>query len=55
MSEIAARAGVSKATLYNYFESKEEMFAEFMGAAAQQGVGVAFERLKATVPVPTRW
>ncbi|MGF6934558.1 AcrR family transcriptional regulator [Paraburkholderia sp. UCT70] len=51
MSEIAARAGVSKATLYNYFESKEEMFAEFMGAAAQQGVGAAFERLKTTVPV----
>ncbi|WP_084753978.1 helix-turn-helix domain-containing protein [Paraburkholderia tuberum] len=26
MSEIAARASVSKATLCNYFESKEEMF-----------------------------
>ena len=51
MSEIAARAGVSKATLYSYFESKEQMFAEFMGAGAQLGVAEVFERLKTALPV----
>lgn len=51
MSEIAARAGGSKATLYSYFESKEEMFAEVMSAAAQQEVSTAFELLDRTAPV----
>jgi AcrR family transcriptional regulator len=50
MSEIAARAGGSKATLYSYFQSKEEMFAEFMTAAAQQVIA-AFHLLKTSVPV----
>lgn len=30
MSEICARVGGSKATLYNYFPSKEELFAEIL-------------------------
>ncbi|HEY3799663.1 MAG TPA: TetR/AcrR family transcriptional regulator [Caulobacteraceae bacterium] len=30
MSEIAARVGGSKGTLYNYFRSKEELFSAFM-------------------------
>jgi AcrR family transcriptional regulator len=30
MSEISARAGGSKATLYNYFKSKDELYAETM-------------------------
>ena len=30
MSEITAEAGGSKATVYNYFPSKEELFAEFL-------------------------
>jgi AcrR family transcriptional regulator len=30
MSEISQRAGGSKATLYNYFKSKEELYAEAM-------------------------
>jgi len=51
MSEIAARAGGSKATLYSYFQSKEEMFAEFMTAAAQQEASAAFELLKTSLPV----
>ncbi|WP_429573344.1 TetR/AcrR family transcriptional regulator [Paraburkholderia sp. UCT70] len=51
MSEIAARAGVSKATLYNYFKSKDEMFTEFMGVAALQGTEAARAQLKTTVPV----
>jgi AcrR family transcriptional regulator len=51
MSEIAARAGGSKATLYSYFQSKEEMFAEFMSTAAQQEISAAFELLRTSVPV----
>ncbi len=35
MSEIAARVGGSKGTLYNYFPSKEALFAAFMGAECQ--------------------
>ncbi|AUH49410.1 TetR/AcrR family transcriptional regulator [Chromobacterium sp. ATCC 53434] len=31
MSEISARAGGSKATLYNYFSSKEALFLDVMG------------------------
>ena len=33
MSEICARVGGSKATLYNYFASKEELFSEVMFVA----------------------
>lgn len=33
MSAIAARVGGSKGTLYNYFRSKEELFAAFMNDA----------------------
>lgn len=50
MFEIAARAGASKATLYGYFESKEEMFAEVMMAPAQEAMA-AHERLKTLVPI----
>ncbi len=35
MSEICARVGGSKATLYNYFSSKEELFFEFMSASTE--------------------
>ena len=36
MSEIAARLGGSKATLYNYFDSKESLLVEIVRGAAQQ-------------------
>jgi AcrR family transcriptional regulator len=36
MSEISNRLGGSKATLYNYFKSKEELFVEVMMNAAEQ-------------------
>ncbi|MBP0599345.1 TetR/AcrR family transcriptional regulator [Herbaspirillum sp. LeCh32-8] len=39
MAEIAARIGGSKATLYNYFSSKEEIFVEVM----MKQVGCQFE------------
>ncbi|MGF6966363.1 AcrR family transcriptional regulator [Paraburkholderia sp. WC7.3g] len=50
MSEIAARAGGSKATLYSYFESKEVMFADVMMAAAEEAK-VATELLKTSLPI----
>tara|TARA_A100000171_G_scaffold46402_2_gene51206 strand:- start:402 stop:1007 length:606 start_codon:yes stop_codon:yes gene_type:complete len=36
MSQIAARVGGSKATLYNYFPSKEELLLEAMHASARE-------------------
>lgn len=36
MSQIAARVGGSKATLYNYFSSKEELLLDAMLASARQ-------------------
>lgn len=50
MSEIAARAGGSKATLYSYYESKEVMFADVMMAAAEEAIA-GVELLKASLPV----
>jgi AcrR family transcriptional regulator len=41
MEQIAARAGGSKATLYRYFASKEDLFAELMAhAASVEGGGM---------------
>lgn len=51
MSEIAARVGGSKATLYGYFESKEEMFFEVVIESAAHEVKAAFALLKTTVPL----
>src|SRR5271165_403530 len=46
MSEIAARLGGSKGTLYNYFRSKEELFAAFMIDTCQIGSNAVFEPLE---------
>lgn len=51
MSDIAARSGASKATLYNYFSSKEEMFAEIMSGTAADEIREAFAQLKSSGPV----
>jgi TetR/AcrR family transcriptional repressor of mexJK operon len=45
MSSIAARLGGSKGTLYNYFRSKEELFAAFMQDACAEDVLPLFARL----------
>ena len=39
MSEIRARIGGSKATLYNYFPSKEKLFFEVMSQATELELG----------------
>lgn len=40
MSDIAARVGGSKATLYSYFHSKEELFLELVRQSADQHIGL---------------
>ena len=45
MSEIATRLGGSKGTLYNYFRSKEELFAAFMIDTCQGPSNEVFEHL----------
>jgi TetR/AcrR family transcriptional regulator, mexJK operon transcriptional repressor len=49
MSEIAAKLGGSKGTLYNYFRSKEELFEAFMVETCQGPAAEVFGRL----PSPT--
>lgn len=46
MSEIANRVGGSKATLYNYFSSKEEIFAAVMETTASEHILEAFKLLE---------
>lgn len=53
MSEIAARVGGSKATLYNYFSSKEEIFAAVMESSATEQVADAFEKLDTSKDLKT--
>ncbi|RMC95479.1 TetR family transcriptional regulator [Aquitalea palustris] len=45
MAKIAAKTGVTKPTLYGYFTSKEELFAEVMEKLAIQLLASAFEQL----------
>ena len=50
MSEIAAQSGASKATLYGYFSSKEELFAEVMANAAHE-IRESFGQLTLDIPL----
>lgn len=52
MSEICARAGGSKATLYNYFSSKDELFSTAMREFAETHMEDVFRELD-PVRVPT--
>ena len=45
MSEIAAKVGGSKGTLYNYFRSKEELFAAFMQDTCNAQTAIYFDPL----------
>ncbi|MBE7426621.1 MAG: TetR/AcrR family transcriptional regulator [Ideonella sp.] len=49
MSEIAARLGGSKATLYSYFPSKEQLFFEVVQFKVGAEVGPAFQELPSLV------
>lgn len=48
MTEIAARVGGSKATLYGYFASKEELFTEVTRAMAAQHIEAALTELNSS-------
>lgn len=48
MTEIAARVGGSKATLYRYFTSKEELFVDVMRQFAENLMVNIFDELDAT-------
>jgi AcrR family transcriptional regulator len=45
MSEIAAKVGGSKGTLYNYFRSKEELFSAFITGTCQELAASYFDIL----------
>ena len=45
MSEISERVGGSKATLYSYFKSKDELFAAAMEQAVLERIDDAFSRV----------
>jgi len=45
MSEIAAKVGGSKGTLYNYFRSKEELFSAFMTDVCVAQAAIYFDPL----------
>ena len=51
MSNIAAMAGVSKGTLYNYFTSKKELFASFVQRECTERLLLIFDEIDAQAPV----
>ena len=50
MSRIAAEAGVSKGTLYNYFCGKAELFAAYMRRECTRWIVLAFDELDDGTP-----
>ena len=52
LDEIAARAGVSKGTLYLYFRNKEELFKAVMRQALLPRIALFEEKAAATDPAP---
>jgi len=50
MARIAAVAGVSKGTLYNYFAGKRDLFAAFMQGVCDAKIKLIFEELDAAAP-----
>ncbi len=50
MSRIAAAAGVSKGTLYNYFPGKRELFAAFVQRTCAEHLKLIFDRLDPAAP-----
>lgn len=45
MSEICSRVGYSKATLYSYFTSKQELFIEVISLVAEEGFQATLQAL----------
>ncbi len=51
MSDIAAKVGGSKATLYSYFQNKEALFVDVMMANARKLAAKAFAALETNLPL----
>lgn len=45
MSRIAAEAGVSKGTLYNYFAGKAELFSAYVNRECARGIALIFDEM----------
>ena len=54
MSEVSARLGGSKGTLYGYFKSKDELFLAAMERMVADQGATAFESLEASKPLKDR-
>lgn len=54
MSDISARVGGSKATLYSYFKSKDELFAAAMEQAVSERLEDAFSQVRAAGDIKKR-
>lgn len=52
MADVASEAGVSKATLYVYFPSKEELFAAVIGEERDRNIANFLEMLDPSRPAP---
>lgn len=50
MADVAAEAGVSKATLYVYYPSKEQLFAAVVGEERDRNIGQIVETLAPHLP-----
>ncbi len=50
MSRIAAEAGVSKGTLYNYFSSKAHLFTAYMRRECTRWIALVFDQLDPATP-----
>ena len=55
MSEINARAGGSKATIYNYFASKDELFVAALEYGLRESTQEPFKQLASRDPCRTGW
>ncbi|GBQ90311.1 TetR family transcriptional regulator [Acetobacter nitrogenifigens DSM 23921 = NBRC 105050] len=51
MSHIARRAGVSKGTLYNYFDNKAALFTAFVRQTSRNGLPNAFQSIRQDLPL----
>ena len=54
MSEITERAGGSKATIYNYFPSKDELFSAALEHGLQEASEESFQQLASPGPLTDR-
>lgn len=50
MGEVSSRLGISKATLYSHFDSKEDLVREVLESSADEALDGVHEVLKATGP-----